>query len=316
MPAVARGERPGRGAPSAERGRATRKPAARGAARPAAKSAAPPQRSGLSPLAALNAAGAIIAIGLFAVLFTGDRASAGVQAAVAAVDQQLAAAGMKVEAVHLQGVSPHARRDILNAGGVLPGDPILGVDLEAVRARVEATGWAKSVTVMRMLPASLVISVVENTHLAVWQHGGKTVVIDTDGQVLANADPGAFPDLPLVVGAGAPEHAAAILPLIRARPRLTERLEALVRVDGRRWDLRLNDGALIQLPAVGEDSALIQLDTLDGRSRLLELGFAKIDLRDPDMVAVRPKPAGDPAADKMAIAKFAAAQAAAVDPQN
>jgi methyl-accepting chemotaxis protein len=70
-----------------------------------------------------------------------------------------------------------------------------------------------------------------------------------------------------------------------------DRLEALVRVDDRRWDLRLKDGSLIQLPAIDEESALIQLDQLDQRQRILDLGFARIDLRDPEMVAVRPRDA-------------------------
>ena len=60
-------------------------------------------------------------------------------------------------------------------------------------------------------------------------------------------------------------------------------------MDARRWDLRLKDGGIIQLPATGEDAALIQLDLLDRRARLLELGFARIDLRDPEMVTVRPR---------------------------
>ena len=97
-----------------------------------------------------------------------------------------------------------------------------------------------------------------------------------------------------MVGDGANETAAAILPLVRARPRLMQRLDALVRVDDRRWDLRMSDGALIQLPAVAADSALIQLDQLDEKSRILELGFARIDLRDPELVAVRPKDAAPP----------------------
>ena len=66
------------------------------------------------------------------------------------------------------------------------------------------------------------------------------------------------------------------------------RIEALVRVDERRWDLRLKDGSLIQLPAVDQDSALIRLDALDQRERLLDLGFARVDLRTPEEVAVRP----------------------------
>jgi cell division protein FtsQ len=69
-----------------------------------------------------------------------------------------------------------------------------------------------------------------------------------------------------------------------------------VRVDGRRWDVRLKDGSLIQLPALGEDSALIQLDQLDQKQRLLSLGFERIDLRDPGEVVVRPRPA--PQAEK------------------
>jgi cell division protein FtsQ len=60
-------------------------------------------------------------------------------------------------------------------------------------------------------------------------------------------------------------------------------------VDGRRWDLRMKDGSLIQLPATGEEQALLQLEQLDQRSRVLDLGFDRIDLRNPDVVAVRPR---------------------------
>ena len=42
------------------------------------------------------------------------------------------------------------------------------------------------------------------------------------------------------------------------------------------------------LPAADQEAALIQLDALDQRERLLELGFARIDLRTPEEVAVRP----------------------------
>jgi cell division protein FtsQ len=73
------------------------------------------------------------------------------------------------------------------------------------------------------------------------------------------------------------------------------RMDALVRVDNRRWDLRLKDGGIVQLPAVGEEEALMQLEQLDQRSRILDLGLARIDLRNPDVVAVRPRetaPAG------------------------
>lgn len=248
---------------------------------------------GLSPAVALKVAAAVGLTALGLVLFTGGRFDAVRERIIAGADQQAADLGFRVAKVHLQGASAYAQPEILHAVPVQIGQPILGLDLDRVRADVEGSGWVKSAKVIRLLPDTLVISVDEKGHMAVWQRDGRLHVIDARGQILPGADPAAFPQLPLVVGAGAESTAADVLPLVRARPRLLQRLEALVRVDRRRWDLRLKDGALIQLPAGGEDSALIQLDQLDRQSRVLELGFARIDLRDPEMVVVRPRERAD-----------------------
>jgi cell division protein FtsQ len=61
-------------------------------------------------------------------------------------------------------------------------------------------------------------------------------------------------------------------------------------VDGRRWDLRLRSGGLIQLPAEGEADALRRLEDLDRESGLMRIGFDRLDLRVPAVVAVRPRP--------------------------
>src|SRR5450432_3123179 len=103
-----------------------------------------------------------------------------------------------------------------------------------------------------MFPDSVVISVDERKLMAVWQHDGRAGVIDATGIVAPEADPGRFGSLPLVVGEGANVAAAPILGPVMSRPRLAERLDALVRVDGRRWDLRLKDGTIVQLPAADE----------------------------------------------------------------
>jgi cell division protein FtsQ len=279
MPAMMRGGSPGR-----KRGRGQK--AASGYS-PAKLSGA--SGVGLPPRAALIAAGAVFAAGVVLLLSTGGRAQALATAVGQGLDNQAAAAGFRIAAVHVQGASPYARRDILRTLNLTEGQPILGLDLEAMRAQVEGVGWVESAKVLRLLPDTLVVAVVERPRLAVWQYGGVASVVDPEGRVIPEADPGLFPDLPLVVGSGANSTAAGILPLVASRPRLMSRLEALVRVDGRRWDLRLKDGSLIQLPASGEDAALMQLDQLDARARLLELGFARIDLRDPQMIAVRPR---------------------------
>ena len=249
---------------------------------------------GLDRALAIKAVG-VLAVGVAAVvLATGGRGHALAAAVGHGADARLGAMGLKVKRVELQGVSPTSSHDVLAAAAVSQGSPILGLDLEAVRARVEAVGWVRSARVLRLLPDTVVIAASERPRLAVWQVNGRTVVVDAEGAPIPEADPARFPDLPLVVGQGAAEAAAAVLPLLHARPRLASQVDAFVRVDGRRWDLRLKDGGLIQLPATGEDAALLQLDQIDARSHLLELGFARVDLRDPEMVTVRPR--GAPAA--------------------
>ena len=92
-----------------------------------------------------------------------------------------------------------------------------------------------------------------------------------------------------MVGEGAAEHAPEILPTLAQRPKLIAAMDALVRVDDRRWDVRMKDGSLIQLPADNVENALMQLERLDERSRILALGFERIDLRNPDVISVRPR---------------------------
>ena len=233
-------------------------------------------------------------------LATGGRGERLAQAVGAGVDGRFGEAGFRLRQVHVQGASQMATADILKAAGVYKDQPLLGLDLARVRGQVEKVGWVKQARVVRLLPDTLVIAVDERRQMAVWQHAGRSVVIDEHGAVIPEADANRFAILPLVVGAGAAQHAGEILPLVAQRPRLMERMEALVRVDDRRWDLRLKDGSLIQLPSAAEEEALVQLEQLDQRQRILDLGFERIDLRNPDVVAVRPRAA--PALDTTPLA--------------
>ena len=243
----------------------------------------------------LSIVGGVIVLTLVVALATGHRAQKIAESLGVGLDNGLAHMGLKVDKLTVQGANAAAQADIVNASGLYKNEPLMGLDLGQVRHNVEQVGWVKSAKVVRLFPDTVVIAVTQRQILAVWQHAGRTVVVDNDGAVIPEADPGRFADLPLIVGEGANDAVGAILPVVRAHPNVMQRLEALVRVDGRRWDLRTRDGGIIQLPAVGEDSALIQLDQLDQKSRILELGFERIDLRDPELVAVRPREGSSPA---------------------
>ncbi|MEY4256072.1 MAG: hypothetical protein RLZZ141_1299 [Pseudomonadota bacterium] len=248
----------------------------------------------LSPIQTIGLLGGVLVLAGLIVLVTGDRPQKIASAITTTFENQTSAMGFKVKAVHVQGTSGMAQADVVAATGLYQDEPILTLDLKALQAKVEAVGWVKSAKVVRLLPDTLVIAIVERQRLAVWQNQGQTKVVDVEGKVIEEANAANFNTLPLVVGVGANEAAPTIMPMVLSRPRLVSRLEALVRVDQRRWDLRLKDGGLIQLPAVGEDSALIQLDQIDQKSRILDLGFERIDLRNPETLAVRPKAGAAP----------------------
>ena len=140
------------------------------------------------------------------------------------------------------------------------GKAIALMDLADVKADIEKVGWVKSATIRRQLPDTLLIDIVERPRIAVWQYQQKTYVIDDKGQVIPKPNAYNFVKLPLVVGEGANEQAAECLEQLRRHPQILERIEALVRVDTRRWDIRFKNGVIAKLPALNQESALDRLE--------------------------------------------------------
>ncbi|PZO32765.1 MAG: cell division protein FtsQ, partial [Alphaproteobacteria bacterium] len=223
MPAVVRGGRrqnsqaPKRGAPAG---------ASRGGPRNAPATAAK-----VAALGKLDLSPRAVMIGARA-----DRIGASIDQGVASVASGL---GLTLDRVHITGASEEATPSIRRALQVQAGQPITTLDLAAIQARVQSVGWVESARVVRLLPDTLIVEVVEHDRLAVWQTGGRAFVVDGSGKIIPGADPGRYPALPLIVGQGADQAASEILPLLDQRPRLMSRVDALVRVDERRWDLRL-----------------------------------------------------------------------------
>jgi cell division protein FtsQ len=258
---------------------------------------------GLSAPVAGAVAGLLALLILVAALATGGRAgrlARGIgRVAVAAaevpdrvrglVQGQFADLGFRVDAVRLQGASAASRDLILRAAAIPSGAPILGLDLAAVRARVERVGWVEHARVIRLLPDRVLIAIAERPLMAVWQTRGRLAVVAADGQIAPGADPGQYPLLPRIIGEGANTEAASLLREIAKHPTLAARQGWLRRVDRRRWDLILKDGGVILLPETGEAAALDRLDGLDRAGRALSLGFERIDLRDPAFIVVRPR---------------------------
>jgi cell division protein FtsQ len=249
---------------------------------------------GLPPRIAILTAAGIVLLGSVVGLGTGRRGESLVSSLSQSLADRTTDWGFTVEEIHVSGATPEGEQAIRAVLAPAKGQSILGLDLATLRQGVENVGWVQRARVARLLPNTLSIVVEQRDALAVWQKGGRLVVIDGSGRTIPEADAATFPQLPLVVGPGAEVVAADILRAVASRPRLRSRLEALVRVDERRWDIRLKDGSIILLPAVDEESALIELDLLDRRDRILEAGLDRIDLREPGAPSFRRRQADLP----------------------
>jgi cell division protein FtsQ len=242
------------------------------------------QRRLLAPAAAGAAVLLLLGAGVSLLHLVGQGASFGER-----IGDATARLGLRIAHVEVQGRLKTPEPLLRAALGITPGQPILAYSVQGARARIESINWVRGATVERRLPDTIVVQLTERRPFAVWQHEGKFRLIDRDGQVVTDSDVADFASqLPLVVGAGAPAAAAALLDVLAAQPDIQARVVAAVRVGERRWNLRMKNGADVLLPEGAETQALARLAELQAQHALLDRPLQAIDMRLPDRLVLRP----------------------------
>jgi cell division protein FtsQ len=163
------------------------------------------------------------------------------------------------------------------------------VDTSAIRQRLLQFGWVKDARILRRLPDTLVIDIVERKPAALWQSQGELALIDSDGVVLDRVRVDRMPDLPLLIGPGANAQARDLASLMADVPTLKPQLASATWVGGRRWDLNFQSGETVALPEgdVAARDALVKFARADKQSSLLGHGMLRFDLRVPGKMIVR-----------------------------
>ncbi|HEY1433548.1 MAG TPA: FtsQ-type POTRA domain-containing protein [Stellaceae bacterium] len=234
----------------------------------------------------------LLAGGLYAA-FQLSRSPLGQSAMEYAADRMLAGTarlGLVVTDVKVEGRETTDRETILAALGAGPGTPILAMSPRRAKEQLEALPWVRSAVVERRLPDTLYVRLVERKPLALWQHGGKLELIDHDGGVIPVPRLDRFTKLPLVVGDGAASHAAELLDMLATEPDLAARVNAAIRVGGRRWNLRIDNAIDVLLPADTPASGWAQLARLERSSAILKRDVQTVDVRLPDRLVLRVNP--------------------------
>ncbi len=259
-----------------------------------AKTAKNPRKRMMLPAGIKKGLGWGLPLGTGALLIGGAAwlvmSGAGARALTAAENAALAwsaDAGLRVENVLVTGRDRVSKRSVERALATRPGMPILGFDPAASKARLETHVWIKTAIVERRLPDTLYIRIIERQPLALWQKAGKLALIGADGAVITRWKLNRFHALPLVVGSGAPKHAARIIRTLRAYPKINARVQAISRIAKRRWDLKFKNGVVARLPEKDAAAALATLNRLIQSERILDRDVVAIDLRLKDRLVVR-----------------------------
>ncbi|WBV44207.1 cell division protein FtsQ/DivIB [Pseudoroseomonas cervicalis] len=203
-------------------------------------------------------------------------------------------AGLTVNEIIVRGQQNTPRELIRAAIGTRHGDPLLAFSPAQAKARLESIAWIESAEVQRNLSGNITVTITERKPFAIWQHNGEFAVVDRDGRVVSADTLDAFGPLPLLVGDGAHRLGAALYDALKQEPEVQRRVQALVLVGERRWNLRLHNGTDVLLPEAHEDVAVRRLAELQRSSALMDRPLAAIDLRLPDRLVVRQQPSPEP----------------------
>ncbi|MBZ0230675.1 MAG: FtsQ-type POTRA domain-containing protein [Bauldia sp.] len=209
--------------------------------------------------------------------------------------------GLAIDEVQITGQSETSEVDVLDRLAMGPFPSLVTFDVESARERIEALPWVDQATIRKLYPDTLQVAIAERQPFAIWQDGSGVALIDRSGRKLSTVIGERYARLPMVVGADADKRVDEFVRMIDGVPSLKPRIKAGVLISNRRWNIVLDSGVELLLPANDPADALVQVVALDDGSSILSREIAAIDLRLPSRLVFRLTEAG--AAARAALLK-------------
>ncbi|NIZ59557.1 cell division protein FtsQ [Sedimentitalea sp. CY04] len=154
------------------------------------------------------------------------------------------------------------------------------LDVDQIREVIETLDPVKTASVRIRSGGVLQVDVVERLPVMVWRgRQGLALLDETGAHVAELGHRSLHSNLPLIAGDGADAHVAEALRIFSTASPLGSRLRGLVRIGERRWDVVLDRGQRIMLPAENPISALERVIAVSEVRDLLERDIAAVDMR-------------------------------------
>jgi cell division protein FtsQ len=221
------------------------------------------------------------------------------------VNDTTAELGFRVGAVRITGQREVEEVDVLDTLSIRSGQSLFLYDAAAARERLSANPWISNVSVMKLYPDKVRVILEERVPAALWQRTvvDRVEIIDSAGQVITDRLETRFVKLPRVIGEGAQTRVHEIMAILDDAPGVQERVRASMLVSHRRWDLFLDNGVQVMLPADDPAGAVMELERVGMASGLLDRDITIVDMRLPDRMVVRLSDTAKVARDELVAAR-------------
>lgn len=195
--------------------------------------------------------------------------------------------GMRIASVAVTGNQELSLDEVFAAAAMPATASLPFLDIAAVQARLKRVPLIAEVSVTKLYPNKLAITITERTAFALWQKDGAVSVVSADGTAIDALRDDRFVSLPHVVGQGANKRVKEYVGILLEVPELADQVRAGTLVGERRWNLKLKNGVDVKLPEEEPARALALLAEVDKDSRLLSKDIIGVDLRQPGRIVVR-----------------------------
>ncbi|MEM7723330.1 MAG: cell division protein FtsQ/DivIB [Pseudomonadota bacterium] len=197
----------------------------------------------------------------------------------------------RVTILGITGASPVVTEEVRQALALDLPVSSFDLDLEDLRARVEALPAVRDADLRVQTGGYLSVAVAERVPVMIWQTRDGPVLIDAEGAYVAALSQRTLDaPLPTMAGDRADEHVTEALRLIEAAEPLQSEMIGLVWMGERRWDIVLDGGRRILLPSHRPADALDRVLALHDVTDLLGRDVVRVDLRNPDRLTVQLTP--------------------------
>lgn len=150
---------------------------------------------------------------------------------------------------------------------------------QEIKKNLSKLPWVKNIVVDRTLPNNLYITFEERKPIAIKQFNRKLSLIDEEGIEYNPEEIELFMNYPIIVSEDAEVYAKTLIDILSTEKKIFEKINSIVHVGHRRWNIILKNNTIIKLPEYNMEQKWNMLVKMVNNNDLKLEDYKVIDLK-------------------------------------